>query len=148
MTKLLVCRPTKLCGPPKLKLIKELVGQGGRVLVIVIGKSKFLVQNSTIRWQYVKGQMNLFLYPKLKLVITDFTPSDAHLWLMGFPKPYKSQQSWYCTFLKVFSCTKIKLASKNFFHLLHSDLPAKWYGQFSLNGSYWPCCTGSSWRTL
>ena len=33
---------------------------------------------------------------------------DASLWLMGYPNPYKMQESWECTFLKVFTHIKSK----------------------------------------
>ena len=37
------------------------------------------------------------------------------MFLIGYPNPFKLQQIWECTFLKVFDHTKTKLASKQFF---------------------------------
>ena len=38
------------------------------------------------------------------------------MWLMGCPNPYKLQESWECTFLKVFTHTMTKWASIKLFN--------------------------------
>ena len=38
-----------------------------------------------------------------------------HMWLLGWPNPYKMEQSWECTFLRLFTHTNTNLASKNNF---------------------------------
>ena len=37
------------------------------------------------------------------------------MWLEGCPNPYKMEQSWECTFLKLFTHTSTNLASKKIF---------------------------------
>ena len=38
-----------------------------------------------------------------------------HMWLVGCPNPYKMEQSWECTFLRLFTHTNPKSASKIIF---------------------------------
>ena len=37
-----------------------------------------------------------------------FFPLSIHMWLMGCPNPYMMQESWECTFLKVFTHIETK----------------------------------------
>ena len=44
-----------------------------------------------------------------------FSSILIHIWLVGCPNPYKMEQSWECTFLRLFTHTNPKSASKMIF---------------------------------
>ena len=52
-----------------------------------------------------------------------------HIWLMSCPNPYKLQHTWDFIFLKVFTHTKTKWASKKFF--------TDWFQSYPHYRSYW-----------
>ena len=48
-------------------------------------------------------------------IYRNFGPANdvgRHMWLEGCPNPSKMEQSWECTFLRLFTHTNTKLASK------------------------------------
>ena len=66
-----------------------------------------------------------------------------HMCLMGFPNPYKLQESWERTFLKVFTHKNSKLAQISF-NLPVSELLAKRHGQYGPLRLKWPYCIASN----
>ena len=59
-----------------------------------------------------------------------------HIWLLGFPNPNKMEQSWECTFSKLFGM-KTKLGWKKFHHWT-SELKANMHGQSVPSRLDWP----------
>ena len=88
-----------------------------------------------------KTMISFFLLHKTILVL--------HMWLEGCPNPNKMEQSWECTFLKLFKYTyEDKMSIKKRFHHWTSELPAGMHGQSCLDGPDRPCILTSSFVIL
>ena len=63
----------------------------------------------------------------------------AHTWLMGCPNPCKLQKNWECTFVKVFTHTKTKWASKKHFIIGLQNYQLECLANPAMMGRIGPC---------